>query len=162
MYWNYKGKNVKSLDDVPKSSIGFIYELVDSNGVSYIGRKSFKSIRNVKTSKKRYLELKKQGKQVKKTKNKKKSKKGKPVWIYKRKVEKETNWLNYNGSSKELKKELKKGLKLTKKNIIKYCYNKKQMTYYELKYQICSGVLENPSLFWNKNILGKFFSKDIT
>jgi acyl-coenzyme A synthetase/AMP-(fatty) acid ligase len=38
--------------------------------------------------------------------------------------------------------------------------SKKQLTYYEVKYQMIYQVLEKPEEFFNDNILGKFYTKD--
>ena len=35
------------------------------------------------------------------------------------------------------------------------------MTYFEIKYQMIYQVLEKPDEFFNDNILGKFFTKDL-
>lgn len=159
--WIYKNKNIKSIKDVPKKAIGFIYEIEDEQGKKYIGRKSLYSLRKPEIAKSTYERLKKEGEPVTRTKNKKKSKPGSPVWRYKKIVEGETNWLTYTGSSKELNSKIKKGSKITKR-ILKFCYNKKQLSYYETKYQMCLGVIEeNSENYYNGNILGKFFKKDL-
>ena len=41
------------------------------------------------------------------------------------------------------------------------CPDKKSMTYFEIKYQMIYQVLEKPDEFFNDNILGKFFTKDL-
>ena len=38
---------------------------------------------------------------------------------------------------------------------------KNQLTYFEIKYQMIYQVLEKPDEFFNDNILGKFFTKDL-
>lgn len=158
--WKYKKKNIKSINDVPKDVIGMIYLITDENGKMYIGRKSFYSVRNTQVSKAVYDKAKANGEIVSKNKNKKFSKKGKPVWRYKREQIKETNWLNYTGSCKPLNAAIKKGLKI-KKEILRFCTNSKQMTYYEWKYQFCNDVIENNSDYWNENVCGKFFPDDL-
>ena len=44
--------------------------------------------------------------------------------------------------------------------IIKLAPSKKLLTYYETQYQFMYQVLEKPELYYNDNILGKFFTKD--
>ena len=47
------------------------------------------------------------------------------------------------------------------RTILKCVPNKKALTYFELKYQMIYQVLERPDEFFNDNILGKFFTKDL-
>lgn len=157
--WKYKNKAVDSLDKIPKGVEHFVYLITDENGRKYVGKKQILSVRNVEVSETVYRKLKKDGFAVKRTKNKSKSKKGKTVWRYKKVVTKENGWVDYHGSCIPLNKEIKKGLKFTKE-ILYFCRTKKQATYYELKEQFCRGVIEN-DLYWNENILNKFFRKDL-
>jgi hypothetical protein len=48
-----------------------------------------------------------------------------------------------------------------KREIIKLCTNKKELTYWETKLQFAYGVLEKPDEYYNDNILGKFFTRDL-
>lgn len=161
MNWIYQNKEVKSTEDMPEGVIGFIYQITDlDNGKFYIGKKSLYSVRNVEVSENVYRKLKADGEEVKRTKNKTKSRKGKIVWRYKKTVRKNTNWKTYTGSNIELNKNIKSGIKY-KKEILKYCYTKKQLTFYEMKEQFCNDVLENQDLYYNGNISAKFFPKDL-
>lgn len=161
--WTYNGKTIKSFKDAPQDAVGFIYNITNlETGKQYIGRKSFISTTNPTVSKAVYDRDKKAGLKVGKKKNKKKSIAKKIVWDYKRQIIKETDWLKYCGSSKDLKKDIKKGIQI-KKEILQYCYTKKQMTYYETKWQMCLGVIEeNNDLYYNGNILGKYFPDNLT
>ena len=47
-----------------------------------------------------------------------------------------------------------------KKQIIQTASNKKHLTYLETKYLFQLEVLEKPDLYYNDNILGKFFTSD--
>ena len=47
------------------------------------------------------------------------------------------------------------------KQIIEIGFNKKHLTYLETKYLFQFGVLENPEIYYNDSILGKFFTKDL-
>ena len=51
-------------------------------------------------------------------------------------------------------------LESLKKQIIQTASNKKHLTYLETKYLFQLEVLENPDLYYNDNILGKFFTSD--
>jgi hypothetical protein len=95
------------------------------------------------------------GEPVTKTKNKALSKKGEVVWRYKRKVNKESNWLTYCGSNKELEAFIK-STGYARREILCFCYTNQELTYMETKYQFQNNVLESDR-FYNDNILGKFF-----
>lgn len=140
--WKYKRKKIKSINDVPKKAVGFIYLITDENGKKYIGRKSFFSKRKRKFGKKEIAAM--PNKRLKK-------------WEH---VIKETEWLTYTGSCKPLNAAIKKGLKI-EKEILRFCTNSKQMTYYEWKYQFCNDVIENNDDYWNENVCGKFFPEDL-
>lgn len=153
--WYFKNKIVKDISFFPKDCIGFIYKICDKNGKCYIGCKSLRSKTNPKVSFNVYTKAKANGEDVKKTKNKKESKKGLIVWDYRRKMDTESNWQKYQSSNTELKK--KKGVT---KEIIDFAFSKKQLTYLELKWMFHYKVLEVDT-FYNDNILGKFFRKDV-
>jgi len=75
---------------------------------------------------------------------------------------KESDWLKYYGSQKDIKQLLLEGKKDEFERIIlKMCPDKKTLTYFEIKYQMIYQVLEKPDEFFNDNILGKFFTKDL-
>ena len=74
-----------------------------------------------------------------------------------------SDWKKYYGSNKHLKNQITKGevtLEDLGKQIIQTASNKKQLTYLETKYLFQLEVLENPDLYYNDNILGKFFTSD--
>jgi len=78
-------------------------------------------------------------------------------------VVKESDWKTYYGSQTDIKALLVEGKKDEfERSILKMCPNKKSMTYFEIKYQMVYQVLEKPDEFFNDNILGKFFTKDLT
>mgnify|MGYP003637302100 CR=1 FL=1 len=77
-------------------------------------------------------------------------------------VVKESDWKTYYGSQTDIKKLLVEGKKDEFERIILKCVQtKKQLTYFEIKYQMLYQVLEKPDEFFNDNILGKFFTKDL-
>ena len=131
--WIYETTIIKEATDIPINCIGFIYMIENiSNGKKYIGRKILK---------------------FKKTKPPLKGLKRKRVSYV------ESDWKTYIGSNQELINDAARGHQLNR-YILRYCYTKKQLSYYELKYQIMNDVLCDEN-FYNSNILGKFFKKDI-
>lgn len=139
--WTYKGKEITSIDQTPEGSIGFIYLIKNlSNGKLYIGRKSFMSTR------KKRLTLKE------------KALPGNSRKVFKIEI-KELPWKTYTGSCKPLNDDIKNGDKYTKE-IIRFCYSKKQLAYWEMKELFCKCVIESDN-FYNGNIAGKFFPTDL-
>ena len=75
---------------------------------------------------------------------------------------KESDWKTYWGSNKPLLSLIKEEpVKNFERHIICCCSTKKQLTYFEIKYQMIYQVLEKPEEFFNDNILGKFFTRDL-
>lgn len=153
--WKYKGKVIDRISLFPEGCIGFVYKICDDKGKCYIGCKSLWSHTNPKVSEAVYNKAKASGEAVKKTKNKKLSKKGAVVWEFRRVQKKESNWIKYQSSNTELKKK-----KNVSKEIIDFAFSKKQLTYKELKWMFHYKVLEAPD-FYNDNILGKFYRRDL-
>lgn len=148
--WFYREQNeikyLQEISDFPKGCQGFVYIITNmDNNKFYIGRKILQNTTSTKLSKKAISEIKGTGRR--------------PT---KKVVIKESNWKDYFGSCKPLLEDVNtQGKDKFMREILCYCYNKKQMTYYELKYQIIYKVLEKPEHSYNENILGKFFSKDL-
>lgn len=142
MSWIFGTQDIADISQVPKSAIGFIYIITDSDGKVYIGQKSLFSKRKKHFGKKQIAEI---------------TDKRKKTYEY---VVKESDWLTYTGSNKELNEEIKKG-KRYRKEILRYCFNKKQLSYYETKYLMMYGVIEPGNNSYNGNILGKFYPKDL-
>ncbi len=70
-------------------------------------------------------------------------------------VVKESNWLTYTGSNKELNQDIKDGDKI-EKMIIDIAFDSRKLTYLETKHQFKNDVLESNN-YYNTNILGRFF-----
>lgn len=140
-HWKYQGKEVRTLEDVPDGAIGFIYR-IDNNTLNkwYYGRKTIRVLDKKKKLTKKEKEL---------PENKRKTFKY-VEFEYK-------GWQEYTGSSDLLNDDIKRGHKITKE-IVRYCYNKKQLTAWELKYIMCDGITEEKS--YNANVMGKIFKKD--
>jgi len=118
----------KSIEDY----MGFIYLIINKvNGRKYVGKKIFW--------------------------NKRKSKPLKGKKRCRRSIH-ESDWREYNGSSKELLQDIDKfGIQKFDKIIIKLCKNKWEMAYYEAKYQFDNDVLLDKNWYngWISVKLGK-------
>lgn len=147
--WIYQGKEVTEEDTLNK--FGFVYIITRlANGDLperyYIGKKQLISNRKKKLTKKELAAAPvKPGR--------------KPTH---KRVISESDWINYWGSDDELKKEVKElGEDAFIRTILRFCTSKKQLSYYEEKEQFIQEVLEKSELFYNKNIGGTYFIKDL-
>tara|TARA_R110001592_G_scaffold122912_1_gene330187 strand:- start:48 stop:467 length:420 start_codon:yes stop_codon:yes gene_type:complete len=133
--WLYKEKVINGIEDMPKNSFGFIYEVCYTpTNEKYLGKK--------------VLQFNKKLPPLKGFKRK-------------RKVIVESDWKTYYGSHQKIKTLLKENKQDNfKRNILEFSFNKKHLTYLETKYLFCNHVLENTE-YINDNILGKFFRKDL-
>ena len=143
--WTYKGRMITDISDMPEGTYGFIYQITHTpTNKKYIGKKVMYFTRKVKLTKKEISEQTGPGR--------------KPTTKL---VTKESDWANYYGSNKEF-------LSLTRtfpkeefqKEILELATGKKMLTYYECKYLFKYGAIENNELYYNDNILGKFYRKD--
>lgn len=132
---------------ISEDHIGFVYLIENKlTGKKYIGKKLLTTTRTKKLGVKA---LKAQEGKIGRKKTKEK-------------VVKESDWRKYFGSDDELKEDVKKlGEENFTRTIIKLCTSKKQLSYYEEKYMFVYEVLENPEKFYNKNIGGTYFRKDV-
>ncbi len=132
--WLYKNKEVKTIEDMPEGTFGFIYEVehIPTNR-RYLGKKVLIFNRTLPPLK---------GKKRK------------------RKIQKESDWIKYYGSHKEIVGLIKEGKQDEfKREILQYVPTKKLLTYYECKYLFIKEVLEHNE-YINDNILAKFYRKD--
>lgn len=138
MSWLYKAQ-VFTDDMIPDGAVGFVYEMeaiVDGKSVRYVGKKNFFS-----TRKKRF------GKKALAAMTDKRSKKYELVT--------KANYQNYYSSNKVLQDAHKAGIPI-KRYMMRICFSKMELTYYETKYQFTREVLEKEE-YLNGNILGKFY-----
>jgi len=145
--WLYKNKEVNSVSDMPKNCHGFVYIIKNtSTNQYYIGKKQLQSATNKKLGKKELAALPI-------------SKGRKPT---KKKIVSESNWVDYWSSSKVLQEQVKTiGENNFTREILEFCFDKRQLTYLEVKYQFKYSVLEDP-LSLNDSILGSFYkAKDL-
>lgn len=135
--WLYNGK---PFDEIEASGFeGFVYCIIDNKGRKYYGKKAFNHRNKVKLSKKARVGTRKR-------------------------VEirtKDSGWLTYWGSSKELLAYIaENGTEGFERHIVKLCENKQSLAYWEMHYMVTEGVLFSDN-FWNGNILGKFYKGKI-
>jgi len=138
MSWIYNGKQFQD-EDIPPGAVGFIYQMsaiIDGRSYAYIGKKDFQAVRKKKLSKKKLS-----------TDKRKKT--------YERVAK--TAYNNYYSSNEVLKKAQKEGIKI-KRDMLKICYSKTELTYQEVKYQFHYEVLEH-DCYLNGNILGRFYKQ---
>lgn len=140
--WIYKGKIVKSLEDIEnyETIIGFVYRITGPDKRIYIGKKVLHTSRKTRI-----------GKKEKAAAGTRK--------VFKR-IVKESDWKDYYGSCIDLKQDIAKlGKDKFKREILEFCCTKKYLTFCELEYQIKNDVLKNNS--YNGNILARYFSRDM-
>jgi hypothetical protein len=153
MAWKYNNKEISDVSQLPPKTFGFVYITTHKpTGKSYIGKKFLFHNQKKKLGKKETELLREERKAqglrgaIPKTKQ----------------VTKESDWKTYYGSQSDIKKLISGGKKDEfERTILECVQNKKQLTYFEIKYQMSYGVLEKPDEFFNDNILGKFFTRDL-
>lgn len=133
--WLYNNKEITSITDFPEGTHGFVYEVEHlPTGKKYIGKKVLYFNRTLPP-------LKGQKR--------------------KRKVTKESDWLEYCGSHPTIKSLIKEGKKLEfRKEILILVSKPKLLTYYENKFLYSKGAIEPNSGYINDNISGKIYTKD--
>ncbi len=150
--WNYQGRIVTELSDMPDGTYGFIYETKHiPSGIKYIGKKVLFFERN-----------KRLGKRALETLRLERKEKGiggrTPL---KQKVITESDWKDYYGSHKDILKLVKEGTPQDfSRTILQFVFTKKLLTYYECKYLFINEALETQDIYVNDNVLGKFYRKD--
>ena len=147
MSWTYKQHEIGDITQFPENTFGFVYIVTHKpSGKSYIGKKVLFHNKKQKLGKKDLEKL--QGIVGRRP-------------SYKL-VVKESDWKTYYGSQSDIKQLLLEGKKDEfERTILRMCPDKKSLTYFEVKYQMIYQVLEKPDGFFNDNILGKFYTKDL-
>ena len=130
----------------PEDNFGFVYKITNlTDGKFYIGKKVFWNNKKHKLTRKQLAEQSGPGR--------------KPTHEV---IRTESDWKTYWGSNKQLLADIKAlGEDHFECLILHVCKTKKQHTYYEMHHQCKFECLVSPSLSYNDNILGKFFSKDL-
>ena len=142
--WLYGSQDIVTINQFPEGCIGFVYKVTNlENDKIYIGKKVLQHTLTKKLTLKEKAAWNKPGKV--------------PT---KRKESKESDWAKYYGSCKPLLEDLKfYGPPSFTREILEFCFSKKQLSYYEVYYQMRYDVLAIDS--YNENILGKYFRKDV-
>ena len=123
----------------PEDWVGFVYKITNkTNGKFYIGKKVFWNNRKTKLTKKEIAEQTGPGR--------------KPTHKV---VTKESDWLTYWGSNKDLLADIQE---LGMDNFERLCKSKKELTYWDA-YQCKEEVLLANA--YNDKILGKFITQDL-
>lgn len=138
MSWIYEGKEFTT-EHIPEGAIGFIYimtAIIDKKSVAYIGKKNFFA-------------------NIKKPLGKKALAMVTDKRLKKYRYELKPDFMNYYSSNKTLKEFAKSG-GVVKREILRICHSKTELTYQETKYQFIYEVLEKDE-FLNSNILGSFY-----
>ena len=136
--WSYQGADFES-SMIPEGAEGFVYEMqavIDGKLVRYIGKKNFYSVTKRRFGKKALSSM--QDKRAKKYT-----------------IQRKLTYLDYYSSNAVLKDAHKAGIEI-RRYILKICFSKMELTYYETKFQFVRGVLETDE-FLNGNILGRFY-----
>lgn len=147
MNWLYNKKEITDISQFPSNTFGFVYKVITPEGKKYIGKKVLYHNQKKKLTKAELAEQSGRGRK-------------KSFRI----IQKESDWKKYYGSNKHLKNQITEGevtLENLQKQIIEIGFNKKHLTYLETKYLFQLEVLEKPDEYYNDNILGKFFTKDL-
>lgn len=146
MNWLYKKNEIEDISHFPNNTYGFIYKITHTpTNKSYIGKKVLYHNKKIKLTKKELAMY--EGVVGRRP-------------SYKLAIA-ESDWKKYWGSNKTLLELLKTELKENfKREILITCPNKKLLTYYETQTLFVYRVLEEPDLYFNDNILGKFYRKD--
>lgn len=141
--WSYKGRH---LVEPQKGYYGFIYKITHKpTGKSYIGKKSFYHNIKKKLTQKELSEQTGRGRRA-----------------LTKVISKESDWKRYYGSSQQLKDYIKEnGTDDFHREVLQLARTKKELTYLETKYLFSLEVLEKPDDYYNDNILGKFFRRDL-
>jgi hypothetical protein len=143
--WLYQNTKIYDITQFPEWVYGFIYIVThDPTGKSYIGKKSLYHNVKKKLTKAELAEQTGPGR--------------KPTTKV---IQKESDWKIYYGSAKPIMELIKQGKQdeFTRK-ILCFAPNKKLLTYFECKYLFKYEVLEDRNVWFNDNILGKFYTKD--
>ena len=133
------------IDEIPEecrgnTNSGFIYLLMFKDGMQYIGKKSF----YVRHTAKRLATGNERDGHISWNKNRKKE------HYYT-----ESNWRDYLGSGKNYKKS-----DVVERCIIRLCQTRKQLCYYEA-YELFKANVLLDKTYYNDNILGKFYRRDL-
>lgn len=112
------------LENEIENAIGFVYLIENlDTGKKYIGKKGFHKSKTFQKN------------------NRKKRKKV------------SSDWQSYYGSSEELKEDVRQlGKDRFRRTVLRICYSKSEMNYYELREQMIRDVLLKPNEYYNSYV----------
>ena len=145
--WKYKEQIIENIEDFGEIiPFGFIYIVTHTpTGKKYLGKKSLFHTLNKKLGKKELAQQPVTRGRTKTTKQ----------------IVKESDWKTYYGSAKPILALIKDGKQEEfTREILQLAPDKKILTYLENKFLFINEVLENPNIWMNDNIQGRFFTKD--
>lgn len=138
--WTLNKKEVTKIDQLPAEVVGFVYKITNTtNNKIYYGKKTVRSVKKKKLTKTEKLI----------PENKRKT--------YKYVFSESSGWKKYTGSNDQLNEDIAKGDKY-KKEIIKLCYSKAEMTYEEIKLIVCTDCLKDTNCY-NAWVSAKVFKR---
>lgn len=151
MDWSYEN-NIVTEDTIPDGAVGFVYKIIHiATDKFYIGKKALASVRRIKLGKKE-LQLIKDARKLEKKGGRLPSKKT---------VRKDSGWVDYYSSNTTIQEMVKDGkADEFKREIIKFCFSKKSLSYWELYYMFKHNVLGDENSY-NDNISGTYYRKDL-
>ena len=125
--WTY---NSKIIEELPEDCVGFVYLIVNkTNSRMYIGKKLSKFSKTTYKT----VTLKNGTKKKKKIKSKI-----------------DSDWMDYYGSSEEVKALVEEfGADRFKRKILRLCKTTAEMSYFEMKEQVVNDVLLKPNEYYN-------------
>jgi len=144
--WIYDNEEMLDISQFPQNTYGFVYRINHlPTDKSYIGKKILYHQRKVKLGKKELAQY--EGVVGRRP-------------AYKIAI-KESNWKKYYGSNKSLLELVENDPPTNfRRDILILAPTKKLLTYQETKFLFVFRVLEEPEMYFNDNIQGKFFRKD--
>lgn len=168
MNWLYEGK---PLEAIPTGAIGFVYELVTTEGLLYIGKCDFYTTRTIPAKKdgtKRDGHISFKNRDIlidpatgniatsKADRKRLRAAKVKATrQVYETIKKEDPNWKSYESSSEDMKDH-----KVAKKTILEFAPTKKSLTYLEERYLFAHRVLESDK-YLNQSIRGIYYKGDL-
>jgi len=134
MTWMYEDKEFSPTDKTLEQYQGFVYVVTEeSTGKKYIGKKFFWKPKILPKNSKRKKRIK---------------------------TKVQSDWRDYYGSSAEVKL-LVEGGNVFRRDILRLCFSKGELSYYELREQMINDVLLKPDEYYNAFVGGKIHRKHV-
>ena len=131
---NIDGQTIASIGDFPADALGFVYEIRnEGTGRKYIGKKLLYKARILPVTKTRKR---------------------------RKRVQVESDWATYTGSSDALNSDIAEGASITR-TILEVCTSKGRLAYAELKEQVRRDVLMKEEEYYNAFVGGKISRRTV-